>query len=88
MDFHWHDLLGMVGVAGVLIAYLALQLGRMSSDSLAFSVWNGVGSLLIVWSLLYSFNLSAFVVEVFWVLISGIGVVRWWRRRDAVRGPS
>jgi len=36
-------------------------------------------------SLLVDFNLSAFLIEVFWVAISLIGIQRWLRAR---RGPA
>jgi hypothetical protein len=88
MKFAWHDLLGTVGVALVLWSYLALQLGRWRAEQLRYSVANGLGALLIVISLLYAFNLSAFVVEGFWVLISIVGVARWWRARAFVGAAS
>jgi hypothetical protein len=34
-------------------------------------------------SLLFDFNLSALIVESFWVLISAVGIVRWLRGRAA-----
>jgi len=44
-------------------------------------VLNAVGAALIAVSLLVDFNLSAFLIEVFWVAISLIGIQRWWRAR-------
>jgi hypothetical protein len=35
-----------------------------------------VGALLVVVSLLYRFNLSAFLVEIFWLLISIYGLIK------------
>ena len=81
MSFAWHDLLGAVGVALVLWAYLALQLGRWRAEELRYSVVNGLGALLIVASLCVAFNLAAFLVEAFWVLISLVGIARWVRAR-------
>ena len=76
-----HDILGGVGVALVLWAYLALQLGRWRAEQLRYSVVNGLGALLIVISLCFAFNLAAFLVEAFWVLISLVGIARWARAR-------
>jgi len=87
MSFAWYDLLGGVGVALVLGAYLALQVGRWHAEQLRYSVANGLGALLIAISLCFAFNLAAFLVEACWVLISLIGIVRWadTRRRGTSR---
>jgi hypothetical protein len=81
VSFAFYDVVGIAGVAMIVGTYLALQLGRMASASLAYSVLNAVGATLIAISLLFEFNLSAFVIEVFWVAISLVGIVRWWRAR-------
>jgi hypothetical protein len=79
MNYGPLDLLGNVGVVILMITYLMLQLNRLSSDGLAYSLLNAVGASLIVLSLLYDFNLSALLMEVFWVLISGLGIYRYFR---------
>ena len=81
MSYGLHDLAGNAGVAIIVGTYLALQLERMQSASLAYSVLNAVGAALIALSLLVRFNLSAFLIEVFWVAISFVGIVRWWLAR-------
>jgi hypothetical protein len=73
------DVVGNSGVAILIITYLMLQLNKLSSDSLAYSVLNAVGAGLIVISLLFDFNLSALLMEVFWVLISFVGIYRYFR---------
>jgi len=73
--------LGNIGVMMIVGTYLALQLERIRSTSLTYSVLNAVGAALIAVSLLVDFNLSAFLIEVFWVAISLIGIQRWWRAR-------
>lgn len=74
MTIEWHDVAGSIGVLFILVAYLMLQLGRMQSNSVLFSAINAVGSALIILSLLQAFNLSAFVIEVCWLLVSLYGV--------------
>lgn len=73
------DLVGNIGVIVLMITYLMLQLNKLSSDALAYSVLNAVGASLIVISLLFDFNLSALLMEVFWVLISFVGIYRYFR---------
>ena len=73
------DFLGNLGVIVLIVTYLMLQLNKLSSDGLAYSVLNAVGASLIVISLLFDFNLSALLMEVFWVLISFVGIYRYFR---------
>jgi len=75
------DLVGNVGVVVLMIAYLMLQLNKLRSDELAYSLLNAIGASLIIISLLYNFNLSALLMEVFWVLISFVGIYRYFRQK-------
>ena len=79
MNYGPLDLVGNIGVVVLVVTYLMLQLNKLSSDGLAYSVLNAVGAGLIVISLLYDFNLSALLMEVFWVLISFVGIYRYFR---------
>lgn len=81
MDISWHDILGIVGVALIVGSYLLLQLDRMESRAPIYSVLNAVGAALILMSLLVDFNLSAFVIESFWIVISLVGLYRSLRSR-------
>jgi hypothetical protein len=76
MDFHLFDLTGFIGVLLIVIAYLFLQLDKLPSSSPSYSVLNAAGALLIILSLTFKFNLSAFIVEVFWLLISLFGLTK------------
>lgn len=73
------DFIGNIGVVALIIAYLMLQLNKLSSNGLVYSLLNAIGASLIVVSLLFDFNLSAFLMEVFWILISFVGIYRYWR---------
>lgn len=79
----WHDVLGTAGVFCVIGTYLLLQLGRMDNTKVLFSALNGLGAGLILVSLIEDFNLSAFIVESFWLLISLYGVITTSRARRA-----
>ena len=79
MNYTWLDLIGNTGVVVLMVTYLLLQLGKLRSDGLAYSLLNAVGASLIVVSLLSNFNLSALLIEVFWVLISFVGIYRYFR---------
>ncbi len=79
MQYAWYDLVGSIGVGIIIFTYILLQLEKLRSESLIYSLFNALGASLILISLIYSFNFSAFIVEFFWVLISlyGIGKYFW-----------
>jgi hypothetical protein len=79
MNYGLMDLVGNIGVLMLMLTYLALQLDKIKSADLSYSVLNAVGASLIVASLIVDFNLSALLMEVFWVLISFIGIGRHFR---------
>jgi hypothetical protein len=81
MQFAWYDIIGSLGVATIILTYVLLQTERLRSESLAYSVLNGLGAALIVFSLFYSFNFSAFVVESLWVLISVFGIIKYFTKK-------
>jgi hypothetical protein len=85
MNYQWYDVVGNIGVLIILGCYLLLQLNKLASSELSFSVFNGLGALLILISLTYEFNLSAFIIELFWLLISLFGVTTYLLKR---RAPS
>ena len=86
MLYTWHDLIGIIGVALVLAAYLLLQLERMQASDPLYSIGNGLGAFLILFSLMNEFNFSAFVIESAWLLISGYGLIRCLKRRRSQTG--
>ena len=74
MQFTFYDLIGSVGVGIIILTYVLLQTEKIKSENLSYSVLNGLGAGLIVISLFFDFNFSAFVVESLWVLISIYGI--------------
>ncbi len=76
MDYSWFDLVGNIGVLLMVVAYLLLQLEKLSSSALSYLLLNAVGALLVIISLKFRFNLSAFLMEAFWLLISLFGLMK------------
>lgn len=74
MTYAWYDILGTVGVAVIIVTYVFLQLGKVRSEQLIYSLLNAVGATLILISLYFDFNFPSFVVEFFWLLISLFGI--------------
>ncbi|MFK7735370.1 MAG: hypothetical protein AB8B50_05030 [Pirellulaceae bacterium] len=83
-----HDLAGATGAAILLGTYFALQVNRIRAQSMLYSQLNAVGSGLIATSLLFDFNLSAFVIETAWFFISCIGAIVTWRQLKSKPAPG
>ena len=82
------DGIGVLGAALIVVAYLLLQIGRIASNSLSYSLANSLGALAIIFSLLFAFNLSAFVIEAFWLAISLFGIYRAIRQRESMKSQA
>ena len=76
MDYELHDLIGNVGVLLILGSYLLVQLRRLDATGVPYLLVNGLGAGLILVSLVRDFNLSAFLIELVWLLISLYGLAR------------
>ena len=70
------DIGGVVGVLMMLAAYALAQLGRMKVDQLPSLLMNLIGSLLVLASLMFKFNLSAFLMEAAWAVVALFGLVK------------
>ena len=75
MTIAWHDAIGAIGVALIVGSYFLLQIGWFRAG-LRYSVANATGAAMILCSLIFNFNLAAFMVEAFWLAISIYGVRR------------
>ena len=76
MDYGWFDLVGNFGVLLMVVAYLLLQLEKLSGSALSYLLLNADGAVLVMISLMFRFNLSAFLMEGFWLLISLYGLAK------------
>jgi hypothetical protein len=83
ISMHWYDWAGLVGVVMTLVAFYLLQAGRLRGDGLSYQLMNAFGAFAVLLSLLYAFNLSAFVLEGLWLGISIYGIARGRRMRRA-----
>ena len=63
MRLNWFDLAGFVGVVLIVIGYLLLQLNKLPSSAPAYSLLNAIGAFLVMVSLVFDFNLSAFLMR-------------------------
>ena len=87
MSFEWYDILGTLGEGVIIVTYVLLQIERVRSDQLVYSVLNAVGAALILVSLYFEFNFPSLVVEFFWLVISLFGIGKYFLRRNT-RGEA
>lgn len=76
------DAVGLAGTFLVVLAYYLLQLERIHPKSLSYNTINLVGAALLLLSLCFNFNLASFVIEIFWIGASLIGLWKYWRRSE------
>ena len=81
MSYSWHDFIGNIGIVFILGSYLLLQLERLQVSDPRYSAANAFGAALILYSLYFDFNLSAFVIEAAWLLISLFGCLKAYKAR-------
>ena len=82
------DAIGMLGTLLVVLAYYLLQLERTDPKGLAYNIINLVGAALLLLSLCFNFNLASFVIEIFWIVASLLGLWKYWRRNGADGQPT
>jgi hypothetical protein len=75
------DLGGLAGVLLMLAAYALGQLGRLRIDSVPALTMNLAGAVLVMVSLLFKFNLPAFLMEGAWAMAALFGLARLALRR-------
>lgn len=70
------DIVGNIGVVCFLSAYFLLQKGVVLHNQASYLLLNLAGALLLIFSLLVNWNLSAFLLEAAWALISIYGLYK------------
>ena len=83
MLINWYDILGTLGVAIIILTYVLLQIERIRSTQLIYSLLNAIGASLILVSLYFDYNFPSVVVEFFWLVISLFGIGKYVARRLA-----
>lgn len=77
MEAEWlYNAIGLCGVGLFLWAYAMINLGLWTEHQVRFHVPNLVGACCMIISLLHSWNLPTFVLEICWGSIAMLGIVR------------
>lgn len=78
------NVIGITGVLLTLFAYYFLSVNKLSSSSLMYLLLNFVGAWLILFSLLFHWNWSSVLIEIAWIVISIIGIYRYFKARNVI----
>jgi len=70
------DAAGLAGVVMILAAYAGATSGKLDPKRAVALTLNLVGAGLILLSLAYDFNLSAFMMEAAWAAVALLGLIR------------
>lgn len=73
------DIIGMMGTLLVVGAFFLMQLGKINPKGFQYNFINLSGAILLLISLTYNFNLASFVIEVFWIVASLIGIFNYYK---------
>lgn len=74
------NVIGMTGTALVVGTYFLLQFDRIDAKSFAYNFLNLLGAVLLLLSLMVHFNLASFVIELFWIAASLVGLYKVYKR--------
>jgi len=73
--------LGIGGDILVIIAFFLLQTNRLKSSDLSYLLLNIFGSLGVLYSLIYYWNLPSFIIETSWVAISCWSLLQYYKSK-------
>ena len=76
MTLAWYDWAGLAGTGMILLGFALLQAGKLSGTVLVYQWLNLFGAAGVLVSLLGTFNLSVFLLESAWMLVSLYGIAR------------
>jgi hypothetical protein len=76
------DIIGMAGTALVVGAFFLLQLNKVSPKGLVYNLMNLCGAFFLLFSLCINFNLASFVIEIFWIAASLIGLYNYVKAKN------
>lgn len=80
-DMTFVDWLGVLGSFVIAGAYLAVSRKWVDAEALPFNLLNLLGASLILWSLYYRPNAGAILIEVLWIIIAIVALVRYGLRK-------
>lgn len=76
------DVIGLIGVALLIVTYGLLQLDKIDPKGFWYSFNNLLVAIIVTISLIVKMNPASMVIEVFWFLISAYGIYMYFKRKQ------
>ncbi len=76
VDMKWSDAVGIGGALISIYCYARVQWRREYAKSMEYSMGNLIGTVMLIISLMYNWNVAAFLSNLAWGAISLYGVYR------------
>lgn len=71
------DIIGLIGVTCVILSFFLLQAEKVRHDSWGYLLLNLFGALMLLYSLVYNWNLASVVIEAMWLTITTYGIIKY-----------
>lgn len=78
------EMVGLIGVGIVLLAYFMLATKRWKNHELRYPIANIVGTCGILYSLIFDANIPSIVAQIVWIAISIVAIFRIRKSREHV----
>ena len=69
------EIIGIIGFALYVLNYMLLTLRYLNGHNLSYFVLNLAAAAFVLVGLIGSFNLASALIQVFWVVISFVGII-------------
>ena len=80
--YTWSDFVGNIGVALLIGTFAMLQFDKINAKGFWYSFNNLIVAILLMINLYFKPNLSSIIIEVFWILLSIYGLVKYFKSRS------
>jgi len=78
------DVSGLLGFAAYLGGFAALQFGLLDGNGKTYAWVNVLAASFVLISLYDAFNLASLLIQVSWIIIGYVGIVRHSRRSETI----
>lgn len=76
LELSFFEATGLIGVALYLGSYAALQFHLIDCKGILYPILNFLAASCVLISLFESFNMSSAIIQISWITISSIGILR------------